>query len=110
MKYTKKWLALLGLLAATTASVNAKTVTLGWDHEGDPNVIGYTVTYYIEGAGNPQTVTVGPTERTAVINVTAGNWDAYVVAVGNTGLVSDPSNVVDIFLPVPPANLRIVVE
>jgi hypothetical protein len=109
MRTTKKWLALLAL-ALASLNVEARNVTLAWDYEPDVNVVGFTVTYYLEGGGTPQTVTVGPTERTGAISVTAGNWEAYVVAVGISGLASDPSNVVDIFLPIPPANLRIVVE
>ena len=99
----------VAILALASLNTEARNVTLAWDAEPDANVIAYTLTYFQEGAGAAQTVTVGPTERQTTLTVTAGNWDAYVVAVGNTGLVSDPSNVVDIFIPVPPANLRIVV-
>jgi fibronectin type 3 domain-containing protein len=105
----KKLLIALALSLASLTT-QARNVTLAWDAEPDAKVIAYTVTYFQEGAGTSQTVTVGPTERQANITVTAGQWSAYVVAVGNTGLPSDPSNVVDIFIPIPPANLRIVVE
>src|SRR5688572_10674939 len=101
---------LLSLLSLVAVSAPAKNVSFLWDAEPDANVIAYTVSYWLEGAGEIQNISVGPTERRAPAVLTSGAWNAQVVAVGNTGISSDHSLPANAYIPVAPANLRIVVE
>ena len=97
---TLRWTALLarialllaGLFALTT---DAKSVTLAWDVDSDPSVVGYRLYYGISSGNYTQNTDVGNGTTVTITNLTVGYTYFFVVRAYNAfGLESPTSNVV----------------
>jgi hypothetical protein len=74
-----------GLSAGVAAG---PSVPLRWNENSEPDVWGYRITYVPVGSGTPFSMDVGPTNSTALLIPTAGQWRVAVAAYDAMGNLS----------------------
>lgn len=91
---------------------HAGEIKLAWDASPSTNVVGYIL---YAGTNNPALTNVAErintgTNQTVVVDfVKRGSWFFWVTAHEAQGVESEPSNIVQVQVPEPPANARTVV-
>jgi len=71
----------------------ALSVTLNWDADAGPNIVGYRVYYGTESGVYTQAADVGNTTSASIANIEPGNTYYFVVTASNaSGLASHPSS------------------
>ena len=95
---TLRWTALLARIVPLLAGLflltpDAKSVTLAWDVDSDPTVVGYRLYYGTSSGSYTQNTDVGNGTTVTITNLVVGFTYFFVVRAYNSfGLESPPSN------------------
>ena len=95
---TLRWTALLARIVPLLAGLflltpDAKSVTLAWDVDSDPTVVGYRLYYGTSSGSYTQNTDAGNGTTVTVTNLVLGHTYFFVVRAYNAlGLESPPSN------------------
>jgi hypothetical protein len=88
------------LVALVTPLAAAQRLTLMWDPSEDPSVTGYKVYYEEVGSGITNVVDAGESNTVTLTNLAPTlTYRFYVSAYNAEGLESDPSNVLQLTIP-----------
>jgi len=83
------------MLAATAFCVGAASVRLVWDANSEPDLAGYRLRIHDSPSNVVRVIDVGIVTNTEVSDLGAAIWYFDLTAYNQSGLESDPSNMVE---------------